>query len=198
MLEYIVAAGLICLGLVFCFFGYGLFKISLSVFGFIFGFGFGEMAYLVFSPSGSGTFWYYFCAMFCGFIFAFLSFSLYKLGIVLLGISVTASVMASIHYILFGNVEVTFVYTLIMVVLGVLGGVLALKLRQPLIIAYTSLGGGCLVAKALTYAFNQNFFFTVNATIAGVIALVLAALGFLVQMRSAARKKKRKMAYEKV
>lgn len=194
MVEYIVAGLLTCFGLVFCFFGYGLFKISLSVFGFIFGFGFGEMVYLVFSPSGSGTFWYYFCAMFCGFIFAFLSFSLYKLGIILLGIAVTASVMASLHYIIFGNMEVTFIYTLIMIILGILGGVLALKYRRPLIVAYTALGGGCLVAKALTYLFNQNFFFTIGAAVAGGIALVLAVLGFLVQMRSAARKAKRRSA----
>lgn len=193
MVEYIVAGLLSCFGLVFCFFGYGLFKISLSVFGFIFGFGFGEMAYLIFYPSGSGTFWYYFCAMFCGFVFAFLSFSLYKLGIFLLSVAVTASVMASLHYILFGNMEVTFIYTIIVIILGILGGVLALRYRRPLTIAYTSLGGGCLVANALTYLFNQNFFFTIGAVVARGIALVLAVLGFLVQMRAAARKRKKRI-----
>ncbi len=190
-MDYLFASFFIIPGLLLCFFGYRLFKLSLAIAGFILGFGLGELGYLIFQPSGHGSFWYYFCAIFTGIVLACLSFSIYRLGILLLALSVTASVFASVHYILFANTQITFAYALILLVVGLFGGFAALKFQRPLVILYTALGGSFLMAKAFPVICNENFFFTINQTAAAGIALVFALLGFIVQMR-AVQKKRRK------
>ena len=178
--QPIVAGAIaVAIGLVFCFFGYRIFRLVIALAGGIVGAGIGAglgqffssaLAVVVMTVAGA----------ILGAVAAFL---LYRLGVFLVGLVVFAGIGAAAMVAATGEPGV-----LVPLVAGVLGGVLALAFQKVVIVLYTALAGASLAAGGVGLILGTRTPGTIgpeDGMIAGlgVGGLILAVLGTVRQLR---------------
>ena len=132
----------VALGLLACFLGYRLLKVTLGIMGFVAGAGGGWAVGMVLAPANSGV------HLLCAFIGAVLGVCLYVwlfyLGIFLLGAGAGVVVAAAVLNVV-GNPP----HPILVLALALVFGVLALLIRKFMIVASTALSGSYLVTAGL-------------------------------------------------
>ncbi len=184
VLPFILAAIVIIFGVLFCFFGYRLFKVILAIVGFIFGFVLTAGILYKFTNLTliSGL-----VGIVGGLIFAVLAFYLYFIGIFILG-----AYLGIVVWSVISSVTGIVLPFWVAIVLAVLLGVLALVFQKFMIIVTTAFIGAYLIVVTLVTVmkFDASVIPYVNA----VGWLILGFLGIFVQYRLTAKKKLKESA----
>jgi hypothetical protein len=173
-------------GVLDCFFGYKVFKVTLALFGALLGAGLAHALALHFSAGETVE---VVCMIAGGLLGAALAFLAYIAAVFIAGFGFGATLgillLANYHHM---------VAMLTGVVLGVIGGFLAVKVQRVLIILSTSLLGAFRAVLALSYFTSQidwMFYFRQPAQMPALIdnngwmfpsILVLAAVGVVTQL----------------
>ena len=139
---YLIALASIGLGVVYCFFGYRIFRIILGILGFIGGAS--VAAAVAFDIFGREQVVLIVAGLVGGIIGAVLMVVLYFIGIFLLG----AWLGSLLGVLLTGGGEST-VATVIILVLAVIGGIVALMLQKLMIILSTALSGAWAIVSGV-------------------------------------------------
>lgn len=174
------AAIAILIGILFCFFGYRLFKIVLGIAGFIWGALL--VASVVFGLTHS-TLAAVLAGLAGGIVFALLAVFLYYVGVFILGTYLGAAVGIFVLAI-FGVMTPVWV----ILILAILGGVLAVIFQRFMIVLSTAFVGAWAVVFGIFYLIpkTKGGAYTYIALAAWI---VLGVIGMLVQYRVTARKK---------
>jgi len=124
----------IVIGLVTCFLGYRVFKLYLALIGFLIGYFFGAIMGGWFS--GGGTIGPFIGGCFFGLVVGGIAFGMYLIGIFLMGASFSAGALAVILTTM--GVKHEFI---ILVIIGILGGIVAVRLQRFFVIMCTAFSG---------------------------------------------------------
>ena len=124
----------IALGVLICFFGYRLLRVTLGVFGFAVGAALGGL--IVSSIAGVAQVFVLIVALAAGILGAVLAAVVYKVGVFLLGAG-AAALVASFFAAGAGGAS----GTLVVIVAAILGGLLTLFLQKPAVSVLTAFGG---------------------------------------------------------
>ena len=141
---YLIALASIGLGVVYCFFGYRIFKIVLGILGFVLGASAG--AAIALNLFGREQVLVILAGLVGGVIGAVLMVVLYFIGIFLLG----AWLGSLLGVLLTGGSE-SLIATVIILVLAVIGGIVAVVLQQLMIIISTSLSGAWGIVSGISH-----------------------------------------------
>ena len=163
-MSIIIAVAIFAVSIVHCFYGYKLLKWWTSFIGFVlFGIvGYGFYYNFKGDPSNSVI-----CGIVIGVIGAFISFSLYKIGVVI--ISLGAGFLAG--YMISESVQTAAVF-------GVICGILVLLFMKPVLITTIAVSSGILAGRNLAVIVGAD------SDISTMISVVLAILGTLFQWKS--------------
>jgi hypothetical protein len=147
---HLIALASIGLGVVYCFFGYRIFRILLGILGFILGAQVAiEMAFHLF---GRGQVVAILAGLVGGIIGAVLMAILYFVGIFLLGVW-----LGSLLGILLTGGGGSILETVIILVLAVIGGIAAVVLQRLMIILSTSLSGSWGIVSGIAHFVGGGF-----------------------------------------
>jgi len=146
----IIALASIIIGVVYCFFGYRIFKVVLAILGFILGISiFGAIA---FNISGGEQGIAIIAGLVGGLIGSVLIVDLYFIGIFLLGAG-----LGSLIGILFTTGSGTNPELIILLISAVIGGTVAVILQESMIIVSTSLGGSWSIVSGIFHFVGWDF-----------------------------------------
>jgi hypothetical protein len=170
----------VLIGILFCFFGYRLFKIVLGIAGFIWGALL--VASVVFGLTHS-TLAAVLAGLAGGIVFALLAVFLYYVGVFILGTFFGAAIGIFVLAIVGVMTPVW-----VILILAVLGGVLAVIFQRFMIILSTAFVGAWAVVFGVFHLIpkTEGVAYTYIALVAWI---VLGVIGMLVQYRVTARKK---------
>ena len=147
---HLIALASIGLGVVYCFFGYRIFRIILGILGFILG---ASMAVrIAFDMFGGERVLTILAGLVGGVIGAVLMVILYFIGIFLLG-----AWLGSLLGVLLTGGGGSTVETVIILVLAVIGGIVAVILQKSMIIISTSLSGSWGIVSGIFHFVGDGF-----------------------------------------
>jgi hypothetical protein len=174
----ITALLFILFGLAVCFSGYRLFRFYLMAIGFIFAFN--TIMQTTTPPMDYTNLPILIIAVIAGIIVALVAWLLYRFGVALAG----GALGYSIAYLLIQSFGLTDVVAIIlMVICVIIGVILAFALTDLIIMISTAIIGANLVATNLAIVLPA----IVTGAVVLIIALVLAALGFVTQWQTGGR-----------
>ena len=195
--DFLIGVLILLVGAAFCFVGYRFFRILIVIWGFFVGFDLGASGMTaLFGQNFLGTTTGWILGLVVGLVLAALAYFFYYVAVVILGASAGYSLgsglMAAIGLNNPGFLSVT-VGIILAVVFAFL--ILFLNLPKILIMVYTALGGAVDMLAGLLILLGQVHVVGMQYGVAvalvrvswfwSIVALVLAAVGFVVQWRTA-------------
>jgi len=148
--ENILAFVLIIIGLVYCFFGYRIFKIILAIFGFAIGAPLS--ASIAYGASGGEEIIVIIAAIIGGIVCAGLMVFLYFIGVFLLGAGI-----GCLLGIIFAQAVSFYPPPVFLLIIAVIGGILTLVFQKLMIIITTSFGGSWSIVTGIFYFSGREF-----------------------------------------
>jgi len=199
----IIMAVLFGIGLLFLFFGYRLFKVTLFTIGFIIGAAITYVCFVLASPEtygqgdGGSIMAGVLVSILAGISCGACAICLYMAGIFLIGFSLGATAGIMVSVVIFGRHGATSsAPTFIILICGIAGGLAALKIQKAIIIVSTSFSGAQQVVLAgVVWAAGRDITFqhgtlmvpygAANLSTGAyyIIIVVLAVIGIIVQAK---------------
>jgi len=186
ILDLIIILGILIFGLIECFFGYRIFKLTVKIVGFLLGATLvGTYVYDIFQEIWQSLL----AGLVGGIIGAFLMVAFYFVGIFLIGAFLGVVLGTVLSAGMQSNPELVFI-----LILAVIMGFIALKFQKFMIIASTGFGGAWIVIKEITnltigeirfISLEQLFRYQAgNLSVMILFWLALGIVGVFVQYKS--------------
>ncbi|MCR5122506.1 MAG: TMEM198/TM7SF3 family protein [Ruminococcus sp.] len=156
-----------------CFFGYKLTKLIIALCGFCFG----ELVGLIIGGTMNSGGAALFLGFVLGIVFAIFSYKTYKLGVFLSAFLTVGLTAAGIMMYITKNTTKPIMEFAVGAAVGIVAGVIAVKLTKPLMIITTSVSSGSLFGASLAVLIKMP-------KLAPVLGLVSIILGLIVQIKT--------------
>lgn len=171
----------IFIGLLYCFWGYKLFKVVLAIMGFFLGAFIGVLVVLTANANYTG----FLFVIMGGIAGALLLYNIYRLGVFILGASLGVVIGFFISLMITQQVE-----PIVLLILAIAGGVTALFLEKFIIIFATAFNGAYLIVTSSFYLFAsrgdiismiRDSLYAENTLLLLFFVLILGIMGMLYQ-----------------